>query len=63
MLGRSFSEVLTSEEIASEVNVQLTPARIEMDATVVRTERIIAEARDFLDRVSGRSARRLHGMH
>jgi hypothetical protein len=59
MLERSFSEVLT----ASEVNAGLTPGRIEMDATVVRTERVIAEAREFLDRVSGRSARRLHGMH
>jgi hypothetical protein len=48
---------------ATEVNARLTPGRIEMDATVVRTERVIAEAREFLDRVSGRSARRLHGMH
>jgi hypothetical protein len=59
MLERSFSEVLTS----SEVNARLTPDRIEMDTTVIRTERVIAEAREFLDRVSGRSARRLHGRH
>jgi hypothetical protein len=55
----SFSEILAeSEEVATEVNIQLTPARIEMDATVVTTERVIAEAREFLDRVSGRSAQR-----
>jgi hypothetical protein len=62
MPERSFSEILAeSEEIATDI--QRTPARIEMDATVVTTERVIAEAREFLDRVSGRSAQRLHGMH
>ena len=59
MPERSFSEILAeSEEIATEVNVQLIPARFEIDATVVTTERVIAEAREFLARVSGRSAQR-----
>jgi uridine phosphorylase len=59
MPERSVFEILAkSEEIATEVNIQLTPARIERDAMVVTTERVVAEAREFLDRVSGRSAQR-----
>jgi uridine phosphorylase len=61
MPERSVFEILAkSEEIATEVNIQLTPARIERDAMVVTTERVVAEAREFLDRVSGRSAQRHH---
>jgi uridine phosphorylase len=61
MPERSVSEILAkSEEIATEVNIQLTPARIERDAMVVTTERVVAEAREFLDRVSGRFAQRHH---
>jgi hypothetical protein len=52
-----------SAEIATAVNAQLTLPRIKMDAAVATTERVIAEAREFLDRVSGRSAQRLHGIH